>query len=106
MLNENSLALFGEPALFWCFFDSIINFIAPFTIWLDFSYNLWLLLLNLGTLISKPVVTSGNPCLSGVLYMYILICTHSYKTPLCFLIHDIGIYLSDLYTMKKESEPQ
>lgn len=40
------ICLFDESALFR-FFGSTVNFIAPFAIWLDFSYNLWLLLLNL-----------------------------------------------------------
>lgn len=44
---------------------------------------------------------SGNLSLSGVLYMYVHIYTHMYKTHLCLLLYEIGIYLSDMQAMKR-----
>ena len=83
------------------FFTSRFNFIAPFAVWLIYSLNCWRLLLNLLEVYKKSSL-SGNHRLSEVSYMYI----HIYKAPLCVLLYEIGIYLSDIQPIKKKSEPQ
>ena len=49
---------------------------------------------------------SGNHSLSKVSCMYIHICTHIYKAPLCLFLYDTSVYLSGMQPIKKESEPQ